>query len=43
MLYTENEGKQKEKFENRELTDESFGIWKLDGDDSSKTLTINHH
>jgi hypothetical protein len=47
MLYTENEGKQKKKkkkkkFENRELTDESFGIWKLDGDDSGETPTIKH-
>ena len=44
MLYTENEGKQKKKkkFENRELTDESFDVWKLDGDDSGETLTIKH-
>ena len=43
MLYTENEGKhKKKKFENRELTDESFGIWKLDGDDSGETPKIKH-
>ena len=39
MLYAENEGKKK-KIENRELTDESFGVWKLDGDDSGETLMI---
>ena len=27
-------------FENRELIDESFGVWKLDGDDSGETPTI---
>jgi hypothetical protein len=43
MLYTENEGKQKKKkIENRELTDESFDVWKLDGDDSGETPTIKH-
>jgi hypothetical protein len=41
MFYKENEGKQK-KFENRELTDESFGVWKLDDDDSGETPTIKH-
>jgi hypothetical protein len=47
MFYTENEGKQKKKkkkkIENRELTNESFGVWKLDGDDSGETPTIKHH
>ena len=32
----------KKNFENRELTDESFGVWKLDGDDSGETPTIKH-
>jgi hypothetical protein len=27
----------------RELTDEIFGVWKLDGDDSGETPTIKHH
>jgi N-acetylmuramoyl-L-alanine amidase CwlA len=36
------ESKKKKKFENRELTDESFNVWKLDGDDSGETLTIKH-
>ena len=40
MFYTENEGKQKKNFKNRELTDESFGVWKLDGDDSDETPMI---
>jgi hypothetical protein len=35
-------GKQK-KIENRELTDESFGVWKLEHDDFGKTPTIKHH
>jgi hypothetical protein len=34
--------KAKKKFENRELTDESFDVWKLDGDDSGETPTIKH-
>ena len=42
MFYTENEGKQKKNFKNWELTDESFGVWKLDGDDSGETPTIKH-
>jgi hypothetical protein len=33
----------KKNFENRELTDESFDVWKLDGDDSGETPTIKHH
>ena len=41
MFYKENEGKQK-KIENQELTDESFGVWKLDDDDSGETPTIKH-
>ena len=41
MFYKENEGKQK-KIENRELIDESFGVWKLDDDDSGETPTIKH-
>ena len=41
MFYKENEGKQK-KIENRELTDESFGVWKLERDDSGETPTIKH-
>ena len=31
------------KIENRELTDESFDVWKLDGDDSGETPMIKHH
>ena len=42
MFYNENEVKQKKNFNNRELTDESFGVWKLDGDDSGETPTIKH-
>jgi hypothetical protein len=42
MFYTENEGNQKKKIENRELTDESFGVRKLEGDDSGETPTIKH-
>ena len=42
MFYTKNEGKQKKKIENQELTDESFGVWKLDGNDSGETPTIKH-
>jgi hypothetical protein len=43
MIYIENEGKQKKKNENRELIDENFGVWKLEGDDSDETPTIKHH
>ena len=34
--------KPKKKIENRELTDESFGVRKLEGDDSGETPTIKH-
>ena len=36
------ESKKNKKIENRELTDESFDVWKLDGDDSDETPTIKH-
>jgi hypothetical protein len=34
--------KAKKKIENRELTDESFGVWKLDGNDSGEIPAIKH-
>ena len=33
----------KRNFENRELTDDCFGVWKLERDDSYETPTIKHH
>ena len=33
----------KRNFDNRELTDDCFGVWKLERDDSYETPTIKHH